>query len=218
MTAVQFHERLLLLLEHNDNVLSRTTKNLFIDTSASAEKKDGLLNGQHLAKRIGENRLLIATFIEWQSRRSSISEWEHAFCLVTLGYLAGLCILPAGLFREWEYRLPANNEGLLEVRATDIPSKILEFGMRSAKISGLSDIESRIATVGGLEWELVVGPLHPFYDGCGRVSRYFSTMLCLWNKLPVVQHSSRDEYFEHARRGRSAFEKYFVRQKRTDLL
>ena len=42
------------------------------------------------------------------------------------------------------------------------------------------------------EWELIGGPLHPFYDGCGRISRAFSALLLhRGGSLPPLYEDSK---------------------------
>ena len=51
------------------------------------------------------------------------------------------------------------------------------------------------------EWELNGGSLHPFYDGCGRISRSFGALLLMrasW--LPPV-YDNAASYFERGSRG-----------------
>jgi hypothetical protein len=215
--VAQVRETLLSVLVHNDNLLSRTAKSAIVDTSASLQKKPGLLRGDVLGQSVINNRILVARFIEWQRRRVDVSGWEHLFCLITLGYLTGFEILPAGIFREWRYDAPGSAADLSEVYPAEIPSHLVAFGNRAAEVKTIEDADRRLAAIGALEWELVVGPMHPFYDGCGRISRYFSALLCLWNGTPLVRHASREKYFECAREGKGAFESYFLSQERIDL-
>jgi hypothetical protein len=210
-------EKLISILEQNDRTLSRTAKNSVVDTSSSTQKLPGLLSGPKLAEKLEANRDAVACFIEWQSRRRAVSDWEHALVLVTLGYLTGQGILPAGVFREWEYQPPGDKGKLHQIPPQDIPRAILSLGKRSSKMGAIRDSELRLAAVGGIEWDLVVGPLHPFYDGCGRVSRYFSATLCIWHQLPLVQHTSREQYFCNARKGKRAFQRYYCKQPRVIL-
>jgi hypothetical protein len=208
---------ILSLLTHNDEVLSRTAKSGSVDVSVNSEKKPGLVKGRELARQVSENRTSVATFVSWQSSRANVSSWEHAFCLATIGYLTGQGILPGGLFREWEYIPPVDGLENERVMPDKIPDEVVAIGCRAAKIQKLDSLEERIGMIGGIEWDLVVGPAHPFYDGCGRVSRYFSALLCMWNRVPLVKFESRDQYFDAARQGRSVFQKYFGSQSRVAI-
>ena len=58
------------------------------------------------------------------------------------------------------------------------------------------------------EWELNGGSLHPFYDGCGRISRSFSAILLLRGGLPPPLHTTLAEYFAKGNCSIDAFTTY----------
>jgi hypothetical protein len=58
------------------------------------------------------------------------------------------------------------------------------------------------------EWELGGGALHPFYDGCGRISRSFAAMLLIRASSLLPLFDDRRSYFDHGNRGRTAFASY----------
>ena len=100
---------------------------------------------------------------------------------------------------------------------TDIPEGLLEIGNQAERLQTIVKEDDKLELIAHIEWELGVGPLHPFYDGCGRISRYFSALISLWTDTPLVRHQSRDEYFQHARGGEQAFAKYFLSCERKRL-
>lgn len=206
-------------LEQNDLVLSRTAITGAIDRSVSHNKKPPLLFGPKLEERVRANRELVAQFIIWQTHHKPDSEWEYVFSLTTLAHITGIGILPEGILRRWPYDVSGTLAGAgKSVPAQNIPSGIIDLGRRTFELSSSYEINDRLRKIASVEWDIGIGPLHPFYDGCGRVSRYFAVLVSLWNQLPLVRHSSRDEYFRCAKAGREAFGDYYVIQERMTLL
>jgi hypothetical protein len=58
------------------------------------------------------------------------------------------------------------------------------------------------------EWELNGGTLHPFYDGCGRISRAFGALLLVRGSWLLPLYEDRDTYFGQGHRGERAFADY----------
>lgn len=58
------------------------------------------------------------------------------------------------------------------------------------------------------EWQLNGGPLHPFYDGCGRISRAYSAMLLVRGRTLLPIYDSLNNYFDHGHQGETAFADY----------
>jgi hypothetical protein len=58
------------------------------------------------------------------------------------------------------------------------------------------------------EWELNGGSLHPFYDGCGRISRSFAAALLLRGGLLPPLYDTLAEYFDRGNRGIESFTAY----------
>jgi hypothetical protein len=59
------------------------------------------------------------------------------------------------------------------------------------------------------EWQLGGGPLHPFYDGCGRISRAFAAALLVrgGRLLPLFDTSA--QYFAAGNEGDARFLVYY---------
>ncbi len=58
------------------------------------------------------------------------------------------------------------------------------------------------------EWELNGGPLHPFYDGCGRISRSFGALLLVRGSCLLPLYGDREAYFRHGQQSHAAFTDY----------
>ena len=199
-------------LERLDRCLSRTAASGQAHTSVSEKKCGLLLRGGELKKQMERNRRLVAAFIAWRSRWFPETIHEHHIALCTMAQLVGFRLLPRGLFREWSYD---NSYGVKWVTAPVEPAGI-QGGLEGLAMQVLAgqcgEMEERVATIAGIEWEMVVGPLHPFYDGCGRISRAYSRLVADWYKVRAAVHTSREAYFEAARGGREAFRKYYREQ------
>jgi len=186
-----------------------------VDTSASPTKKVALKSGDDLSQQVQANRRLITDFIDWRRLCPPQTDSEHTFVLVTIANLAGLHLLPEGLFRTWNYKSPTSSIIFGATVAPDqISGKIIEIGKLALFFRSIKRDEDKLTLVARIEWELGIGPLHPFYDGCGRISRYFSTLTSLWSNTPLVIHHSREEYFSRAREGETSFVQYYLNQPR----
>jgi hypothetical protein len=199
--------------ESLDEVLSRTSKHGTVDTSVSSAKKPALKYGSDLSGQIQENRKMVAGFVDWQRLHRPRSHFEMTFALITIAHLTGEHLLPEGIFRTWNYESFTHSVFFgKSIPPEQIPQKLFDLGKQCFKLSDAKSKEDQLNTIALIEWELAVGPLHPFYDGCGRISRYYSTLLSLWCGAPVKMHQSRDEYFSYAREGGASFAGYYLRQ------
>jgi hypothetical protein len=180
------------------------------DLTASPAKRPPLLAGPALRARIDANRRLVSRFIRWRQLAWPATPGEHFAVLATLAHLANLGILRTGLFRQWEY--DAGRHGVRGARPPVPPSQVEPALLRLLAGVGRGpalEPAAQVALVAQVEWEIGVGPLHPFHDGCGRVSRYFATLLSLWLDVPLPTHRSREAYFRAARGGPDAFASYY---------
>ncbi len=203
-------------LQKTDEALSRTVQNKSIITAASDRKRHALLGGDKLSRQISRNRRLIAEYVNWRQRYIPRRTEDFLTSILTLGEIAGLNLFPESSFRQWDY---SGTHGIVfDIDELVAPSRIL-----STLITFASDLANRtpelatgsgLSIVAGTEWDIAIGPIHPFYDGCGRISRCFSTLLCLSFSLPIIWRGSREDYFSHAVRGRNDFMSYFVLCKR----
>jgi len=200
-------------LRRLDRMFSRTVATGAVDRTASPAKRPALVRGPALLARIAANRRLVARFIAWRRRAWPATAGEHFGVICTLAHLAGMGIVPAGLFREWEYDAGRYGVAGRPVPCEEVPAALLALATEVSRGRTLR-MPARIELVALTEWELGIGPLHPFYDGCGRISRYVATLLSLWLDVPVATHVSRDAYLGAARAGRDAFVAYYRKRAR----
>jgi hypothetical protein len=143
------------------------------------------------------------------SRRRSDTACDRA--------LTGFRLFPDGLFRTWNY---AGYRDLAFSQQQQIsPSDIFETLTALCqdvhrRLNFAIEPDEALRTIAGIEWELSVGPIHPFYDACGRISRYYSTLLSVWFSVPVIDRGGRETYFDFSRRGRAAFQDYIMSRPR----
>jgi fido (protein-threonine AMPylation protein) len=130
--------------------------------------------------------------------------------LCGLAQLVGFGLLPEGLFRTWPYDTKRHN---VKTEREPVPSSgiwaALEDLMELVIQAKDQDEQGRLEAIARIEWEIGIGPIHPFYDGCGRVSRYYSSLLSLWFNVPLAHHASREMYFSAASDGSDAFISYY---------
>jgi hypothetical protein len=202
-------------LQANDEVMSRTAAKGTASTSVSLHKLPSLLTGVELTERVDANRRSATAHIVWRARTGTSAKSTIALELITLGEIVNAGISGGGIFRKWD--VPYGSSA--SVPWQSVPKALLS-GQFANGIDALGSGDGALRFVGGLEWEIGIGPLHPFYDGCGRVSRYLSALLCLRHQIPLVSRISREAYFEAGRRGKSDFQQYFASLPRTntDLL
>jgi hypothetical protein len=197
-------------LECTDRILSRTSTGT-VNTNVSIRKKRPLLEGEKLIEQVKRNRDLIARFIEWKGVLNDPSEDECFYALITLANMTGFRLLPEGLLRVWKFPVAVNERPVAPEHVAD---ELAKLGASIPLIGTRAGDEEKLSSIAGVEWELGIGPLHPFYDGCGRISRYYSALLSKWFKTPVVQHTSRENYYSAGREGKERFVYYYLSLRR----
>ncbi len=175
------------LVNHAVSSLRRISRTFggISDTSSSSLKKPLLLNGAKLADKIDENfqRAVYYLLLD-ETQPHSAADVRRLFLetywIVNEGLLPGQAI-----WREWETKYNIPSAGIRD--AFDEFSRECYARMQNPSCDAISlsawsekELNTRI---------------HPFYDGCGRVSRAWSVaqlarVNCKW---PVF--SSREEYF-----------------------
>ncbi len=206
-------------LKINDGALSRTVRDKIAHTAVSKKKEPALLTGAALSKALDRNRVSVAKFLAWRAARPAQDAAELNAALLALAALANLEIAPGPVYRAWPYKAQTTlaGEAPLNVAPSQIPREVLRMLQNYLEATNGTARQKLMATA-SVEWDIGIGPLHPFYDGCGRVSRYFSTLLCLWLAVPPRLHSDREKYMAAASRGRRAFQRYVLQQPSFDLV
>lgn len=202
---------LLQALEGNDQALSRTAASGASDTTVSVEKKPLRLRGEALMQAVDRNRAATARFIEGLTAENLTSGKDlHALILAIAGLtLHGL--LPAGIYRSWdlpEDRLYGPLEDSQRISIHEIDRRLLQVSDEIVTVVRHDPFTA--ASIA--EWEIGIGPLHPFYDACGRISRAVSALILSTAGLKIVRHSSRDAYLGNGARGKAAFLGYLKSQ------
>jgi hypothetical protein len=188
------------ILNENSLRLSRTRKGVS-DTSTSEKKLPLRLSGEALRQRSAQNerethRLLM------QLREKSppgtaavVRDWLFAIADQTNDSL-----LPAGRFREW----PIENKLLPEA----VPGALDEFC--ATVHARWSELETDpVPLAAWAEWQLNGGLIHPFYDGCGRISRSFAALVLIRGSCLLPLFDDLASYFEHGKAGDAAFCAYY---------
>jgi hypothetical protein len=196
--------------------LSRTRRGVS-DTSASEQKRPLLLAGEALRRQSADNeRRVIQWIMETRNEPAPADSTAVRQLLFTVADLTNVALLPAGRLRTWEIPYPRNpveDDGYRPIPSRRIPPDELVAAIEDFSHS----VHSRwpelatnpVPLAAWVEWHLNPGPLHPFYDGCGRVSRSFSALLLVRaSRLPPL-YQDRDEYFAHAEQGPTLFAAYF---------
>jgi hypothetical protein len=196
-----------------DATLSRTAIGNKVSTAASPLKKKALLSGNALSSQLENNRRLIAEYIEWRVTSPPKQEADFLESLLSMAGITGLRLFPEGIFRLWPY---VGSDSLVfpepdQVAPHNIYGAVVDFCFRSySELNRASDADTLVKILAGIEWDIAVGPIHPFYDACGRISRYYTTLLSLWYSAPIVDRGTREGYFQDANEGREDFQRLFA--------
>lgn len=195
-------------LELSENQLSRTRKG-HADTTASTTKSPLLLSGEQLAQKTALNtKALHRLLFELRERPApnSVSEVQRSLRQIEDTVNEGL--LPGGRYREWELSYADDSaEFSKKALAKDVPQAMDRF-TRELFVRWSQLPSAAVVTAAWAEW-MIQGPIHPYYDGCGRISRAVSAWILLWSGQTVPVYSSRQDWFRHAMSSREDFTLYF---------
>ena len=200
------------ILLGGDAALSRTHKGVS-DTSSSAHKPRPLLEGEALRQRCRANAEALARFL-WEQRRFFVpggaAEVLELLLQIADHVNAGLHADPRAL-RSWP--LPADQGRPEEARdawkvapgdvAAALQTFAAEVWRRWPELYG-----DPVPLAAWAEWQLNGGLLHPFADGCGRISRAFGVFLLMGASWPTPLYEGAESYYEHGHRGPAAFADY----------
>jgi hypothetical protein len=198
-----------------DKSLSRTISTGMVNQAVSSLKKPMLVNGNVLESHLLERLEQVARYVSQRACRPAVARGELLAALFSIAEIYSSGIFPEGLFRTWAYSAPIDEADSPEIEVDQIWASLLS--LEDAYFTRLN-VDASYDMAGWLEWEIGIGPIHPFYDSCGRISRYFSTLVSLWNHQSVPVHTNRDLYMNSARMGVDKFLDYRVQQLRLTLI
>ncbi len=200
-------ESLVAALKAADAALSRTVASSRVNNDVSNKKLPLLLAGTELAQAIEENRKLVAAYIIGAPKNSTASANDLHAAILTIASLTLRGMLPDSLFRKWSIsgRKFGPSEDSEAVEPDQIASKLQVLADDMA--SSLK--EDTISAAAALEWAIGTGPLHPFYDACGRISRASAALILVTSRLTLPAYPNRDDYFAASTQGRKQFERSF---------
>jgi len=203
------------ILEENSRRLSRTHHGR-PDTGTSASKLPLLLSGEALKEKTIANERTVHQYI-FENRNAQIESATHVRDLLfRIADTVNEGLLPSGRFRTWP--ILANQRSLDgrtqvsgpqdKVPPEEIPAAVDQFC--EAVWRRLEELaQDPFALAAWAEWELNGGLLHPFYDGCGRISRSFAAALLVRAGRLLPLFADWDTYFSAGNRGTTAFLEYY---------
>lgn len=202
------------IMDENSVRVSRTRAGIS-DTSTSAGKRKLLLEGDRLKERSAANeeqmqRLIFEMrHVEAPKNAARVLDlvWQIADTVN-----AGL-VRPDNRLRQWPSyaELPAVDGRPARRAARRAPAELCEAMDQFAELIVFRWKElsaDPVPLASWAAWELNGGTLHPFYDGCGRISRAFEAMLLLQGSSLLPLYEDRDTYFIHGHRGEQAIATY----------
>lgn len=181
----------------SDLAMSRTSRGVS-DTSANPRKHPLLLEGEALREASARNRERLLDLLETLPRPDSPE--AAAAGLARLEAAVNEDLLPEGRFRTWELDYPDGNISA-HAAVKDLPAEMERFAVTLHERWGAED---PAATAAFAEWNLN-GPIHPYYDGCGRISRAAGAWVLLRAGEPPPLYESRPAWYEAAARGLPGF-------------
>lgn len=193
--------------DSQDVVLSRTATTGTVDTSVSAVKSAPNLSQASLLAHLTRNRRRVTEYVLSRAARPPVTNGDFLASILSIGELYSAGVFESSLFRLWpyDYRKFNPNSQLPVIDSSAVVPALIELDVlvlsRVQKADALS-------LAGYVEWEIVFGPIHPFYDSCGRIGRYVSGLVAIWTKSALFVHASRPNYLAAGSSGRQEFLDY----------
>jgi hypothetical protein len=201
-----------LILNENSRRLSRTHAGVS-DTSTSPAKQPLLLQGEALRRRAAENEEHVHQFLFDTRHAAPPRDPEQVLSLLwAIVDRTNEGLVPTGQrFRAWPSRSLPPAPDYERVSPEELPAALDRFAAEVYR--RWQELETDpVPLASWAEWELSGGSLHPFYDGCGRISRCFGALLLLrasWS-LPLYEDQAR--YYAHGHQGPKAFAAYVTKR------
>lgn len=191
-------------LIENFQSTSRTASGV-ADTTVSENKTSPKIKGQELADQAGENFGIISEFI-WKNKNKEIKSEADVESLVkeiaeavNHGIAEDTC-----RYRTWD--VPYGRK----VRFEKLDEEMENFYRNlRLKIQEANNGELEPYALG--RWiELEIDHnIHPFADGCGRISKSLSAFFFAKYKKPLPTYGSREAYYGAMNKGGEVFQEYY---------
>lgn len=201
LDAALSEDAFLRLVAENSRRLSRSRRGI-ADTSSS-QAKSLLENGDELARLSSSNEAAAAAYV-WRRAVSgdAVSASDLMNELMSIAGLVNRDITPPGkVFREWQ---PPVGQ---RCAASDVPGFLIRLAERVASQLPSAN-EDPVGLAAEVEWRLNGGDIHPFFDGCGRISRLFSSRILLCRGWAIPLWEDSPTYFAVGSSGLEAFSTY----------
>ena len=194
------------IMEASHQALSRTFRGVS-DTKASSSKHPLLLDGEALELQCAANaQRLYALLFEMSHQAAPTTPAQVAERMRTIEDAVNQGLLPDGRFRNWGVSYKEDCAFATKVPWESLPQEMDRFAEEI--FQRWSELEADpLALAAWAEWK-IQGPLHPYYDGCGRISRGISCWLLTCGQAPLPVYTDRKEWFDHAMAGVEPFTAY----------
>jgi len=202
------------ILNENSLRLSRTRQGVS-DTSTSSRKAPLRLVGDELKRHSAKNEQRVHRFI-FETRIDPAPGTIDAVktFLFQIADLTNDGLLSNGGLRTWpigEHSIPLEDGGVTVAKAKIPPERLDEavaaFCTRVFENWQMLKTDP-VKLAAWSEWELNGGSLHPFYDGCGRISRSFGAALLIRGSCLLPLYDLPSSYFKAGNSGQEAFCEY----------
>ena len=193
--------------DSQDRTLSRTATTGKVDTAVSANKFAPSLDQAQLLAHLFRNRRRVIEYVLSRANRPPVTNGDFLATILSIGEIYSADVFESSLFRLWpyDYRKFNPSSQLSVIDSTAVVPALMELD--TLVLSRIPDSET-LSLAGHIEWEIVFGPIHPFYDSCGRIGRYISALVSFWTNSALSVHTSRPIYLAAGASGRQVFLDY----------
>ena len=184
-------------------ITSRTAKGIS-DTSVSQQKEKTLIEGEDLVDQVNINTHDVAEYL-WNLRNVEINTVDDLKNILKVS--AKKINNQIGMFalRTWEVKYGR------KVNPEDLPQEMENFYQQYFdKLKQVQNNElSAHELASWIEWS-VDTDLHPFVDGCGRISKAWSGLVISMTGQRQPTHESREEYYKAINGDADQFKQYYL--------
>lgn len=193
----------------NLTIMSRTARTGTVDASVSPLKEGSVISPEILQEQVRKNSEEVIDFVWTDSNRPIQTPDDvrallfHIAMLTHTGVVSPLAP-DESLFRK--HPVPYGKK----IEPRDVPHAMQEF--YAAFLQKMRDVEDGrtqpIDVAAWVDFELDES-LHPFADGCGRISRSLAAYVLRRFQTPLPAIRDREEYYRNMRQGWDAFCPYY---------